>query len=177
MLFNSGKQSDRKGKRIEKVIAILSIAVVLGFIWIWLSSLKAPDQDAMEKIFKRDNSDIVLITDFLLDADYPLISIRGSDFKGGMMFTGANTRNVKIEDDAVVKALNRLFQKQGYREIGKNDNTIYFQKWAMFEENRGIAYSVHKEDKPAIEFLTELERLSENGWYYYKADYNEWRNR
>ena len=40
---------------------------------------------------------------------------------------------------------------------------------------RGIAYSINKTDKPVIEFLTELEQLSENGWYYYKADYNEWR--
>ena len=38
----------------------------------------------------------------------------------------------------------------------------------------GIAYSINEEE-PTIEYLTNLVPLSEAGWYFYEADYNEWR--
>ena len=92
------------------------------------------------------------------------------------MFTGAYTRDKEIEDEAVIKSLNRIFGKRGYRVIGKNDNTIFFQEWAFLEKNRGIAYSINGEDKPVVEFLIKLEALSEDGWFYYEANYEEFRN-
>ena len=45
----------------------------------------------------------------------------------------------------------------------------------MFEEERGIAYSINNESLPTVLYLTDVELLSENNWFYYEADYNEWR--
>ena len=177
---------DKKGvilvvrKRIKDnigfTIAIVFIVVVVGIIFSAIYSLKPPDKNKMEKYFKRDNADIILITDYFIDSSNPEIYVRKSDFKDGKILTGDNMLYEKIENEAVIKAIGRIFKKQGYSVIGKNNNTIYFQKWSMFEEDRGIAYSINGNDKPIVEFLTKLEPLSKNGWYYYEADYNEWRN-
>lgn len=169
----------KKGMKdnIRFVITVISIIVAVGLIWIAILSLVPPDRDKVEKYFERDKADFAIITEYIINTGYSYISINKSNIEKGMMFTGADTRNKKIEDEMVVKALDRLLKKRGYHVIGKNDNTVFFQKWAMLEEDRGIAYSINGEDKPSIEFLTKLEPLSENGWYYYEADYNKWRNR
>ena len=73
------KLKSRIKSNIRFFIAIISIAVILGLIWIWLSSLKAPDKDKMEKIFKRDNADLIQIIEYLIDSDYSIISIKESD--------------------------------------------------------------------------------------------------
>lgn len=158
------------------VIAIISITVIVGVIWIAISSLAQPDRDKMGKYLERDKADFAIIIEYFVNSDYSYINIDKSDLKKGVMFTGANTRDEEIEDEAVIKSLNRLLGKRGYRVIGRNDNTIFFQKWAFLEKDCGIAYSINGEDKPIVEFLIKLEELSEDGWYYYEADYEEYRN-
>lgn len=161
---------------IRFIIAIISIAVVVGLAWIAIASLALPDANKMEKYFERDKADFVLIIEYFIQSDYSDIIIDKTNFKEGIISTGTNMRGKKIEDNAVVKAIERLF-KRGYRKIGIYNNTIYFVKRIMFEEERGIAYSINGEDKPIVEFLTKLDPLSQDGWYYYEADYNEWRTR
>ncbi len=41
----------------------------------------------------------------------------------------------------------------------------------------GIVYSIdgHTPDEESITYLTLLEPLPEDGWYYFEADYNKWR--
>ncbi len=87
----------------------------------------------------------------------PLRSIRDADAKERMLFTRANTHDVKVENEAAVKAMNRLL-KIRISCNWENDTTIYFQNWAMLEEDRGIAYSLQEEDQPVLAFLTEFER-------------------
>ena len=47
------------------------------------------------------------------------------------------------------------------------------------EPNYGNDPKIHpygsSEMPVAISFLTKLEPMSEDGWYYYEADYNKWR--
>ncbi len=50
------------------------------------------------------------------------------------MFTGANTRDIEIEDEVVIKALNRLLGKRGYRVIGRNDNIVFFKNGLSLKE-------------------------------------------
>lgn len=147
----------------------------MGFIWILILSITPPDKEKMDSYFERDQSDFAIITEYFINSGYSYINIDKSNIKKGTMFTGANTHDKRIEDDAVIKSLNRLFGKQGYHVIGRNDNTVFFQKWSFLEKDRGIAYSINGKDKPVVEFLIKLETLSENGWYYYEADYNEYR--
>ena len=169
----------KKGIRsnIGFIIAVVSIIVVIGAIWIAISSLEPPDLDEIEAYLERDKADFAIITEYFIGSGYSYINIDKSDFKKGVMFTGANTGDKEIEDEAVTKALKRLFEKREYRVIGRNDNTVFFQKWAFLEKECGIAYSINGEDKPVVEFLVKLEVLSEDGWFYYEADYEEFRNR
>ena len=162
-------------ENIGWVIAIASIAVLVGLIWIAISSLTPPNMDKMEKYFNKDKADIVLVTDYFIESGYSEISINKLNYKKGFMFTSAN-RMAEIEDEAVAKVIERLYKKRGYKVIGRYGNTIFFEKWAFLERDRGIAYSINGEDKPVLEFLVKLEPLSEDGWYYYEADYEEYRN-
>ena len=157
------------------VITSIIIIVIVGFIWIFILSITPPDKEKMDSYFERDKSDFAIITEYFINSGYSYINIDKSNIKKSTMFTGANTYDKRIEDDAVIKSLNRLFEKQGYHVIGRNDNTVFFQKWSFLEKDRGIAYSINGKDKPVVEFLIKLETLSENGWYYYEADYNEYR--
>lgn len=168
----------RKGgkKNIGFIISVASIAAVVGGICIAICSLTPPDEDKMEEYFKRDKNDFAVITEYLADSSYSYITINKSDSQRGTMFTGADTQYEKIEDEAVIDALNRLFRDRGYRLVGRDNDTIFFQKWAHFEKERGIAYLLNGEDKPVIEFMVKAEMLSEEGWFYYETDYEEFRS-
>ena len=60
--------------------------------------------------------------------------------------------------------------------MGRDRNTIYFQRWSNLDNGRGVAYSIDG-STPTLQFLTKLEPLSESNWYYYEEDYNEWKRR
>ena len=81
---------------------------------------------------------------------------------------------VEIDNVEIIEAINTL-KKHGYDVIEKNEHTIFFQRWSNLDNSRGIAYSINSELQPDLQFLTRLEPLSENGWYYYEEDYDEWR--
>ena len=87
-----------------------------------------------------------------------------------------NSNRIQLKDKKVSEALNRLFEKEKYYIISKNANTIRFVIWTRgMDFGSGITYSINKIDYPTIEYLTKLEPLSEDGWYYYEADYSKWR--
>lgn len=159
------------------LIVTLSIAFVVGSVWIIISSLIPPDKEKMEKCFQQDKDDLSIIVDYLSNLDYLYVSIDKSSIENGVMFTGANTHYQKIENETVLKSLNRMLKNKKYKVIGKNDNTVFFQKWRLLEKDRGIAVSINKEEPPLVEFLINSETLSEFGWYYYEADYETYRNR
>ena len=85
------------------------------------------------------------------------------------------TRVEDVKDEEVVSAISVLRSK-GYRHISRIDNTIRVVCKSKFRDfNSGIAYSINGEDEPKLTYLTKIEPLSEDGWYYYESDYNEWR--
>ena len=87
----------------------------------------------------------------------------------------ADLRELPIEDREVTAAVQRL--QDSYQNIRKNGNTIVLNQWAgLADIGCGIAYSINGTDAPKVQFMTVLVPLSEDGWYYYVDDYNEWRN-
>lgn len=137
-----------------------------------------PSKDKAEDVLKQDNSDLVLITEYLSDSEYSEIYINDSDFsfKRPVMFTGLKTRYVNIEDKTVIAAINRLFIEREYSVIDRKGNSISFQRWTrLMDFGSGIAYSINAVDEPELTYQTKLEPLKENQWYYYEEDYNEWR--
>ena len=81
-----------------------------------------------------------------------------------------------ITDEYIISCIDFLQDQNGYSVIGKDNNTIYFQIWSNVDSGRGFSYSVDSKE-PVLPFLTKLEKLQENNWYYYEEDYNEWRLR
>ena len=167
-------------KKTIFIIVFISIFSLVGLFWWIADSLFPPDKNKMERYFKQDKSDIILITEYLINSDYLKIRINDSDIsnKKIFMFTGLETGNVEITNDTVVQAINRLYKKRGYSVIGRNGNTIHFQKWTrLMDFGSGIAYSIDgsKPTEDEIGYLTHLEPLSESKWYFYEEDYNEWR--
>lgn len=136
-----------------------------------------PGKMTMSRYFRRDQKDLQIIVDFFQNSAYSEIYITRVSYadEPEVMFTGYLTGNVKIEDDTVIDAIERLFTKWKYDVIERSGNTISFQKWSNLDKGRGIAYSINGEDDPQLDFLTDLKALSKKGWYYYEEDYNEWR--
>lgn len=140
--------------------------------------LPPPSEEKMERIFNRDQEDLVTIKNYFVDSEYSEIFINESSYikHPNMMDAGSQIGDVEIKDADVLEAIKRLFEKHGYKIISKSGNTIEFCEWTRLADNsRGIAYSINGIDEPEIDFVTRLEPLDEEGWYYYEADFNEWR--
>lgn len=91
---------------------------------------------------------------------------------------------VKIEGDAA-KHISALF-KAGCKSIGmsgsantnsNSPNSIYYRMWSATAKDIdcGIAVSKDGGGTPKTEFMTELSPISDDGWYYYVSDYEDWR--
>ncbi len=83
--------------------------------------------------------------------------------------------DIDMSYDNAAEAAERLIDA-GYETIGIEKNTLYFQKYATLDCGKGIMYSIDG-GAPYMQFLTYQETLSEQDWYYYEDDYNEWRER
>lgn len=157
------------------LIAVLPAVLIWGITSVIIASVTPPDKEKMEQHFQRDKETLTVVVDYLNDLDYPFVSISKSNIKTGEMFTGAYTEYQKIDDEAIVKAMKKLLNIGKYSVIGKSNNTVYFQKWSFIQKERGIAVALNKDSRPVVEFLIKSESLSEPGWYYYEADYEEYR--
>lgn len=129
-------------------------------------------KEKMETVFTKDHELLTTITNYLANSGYDSVYIPSTIESGEMSNAG---RTVKIDDVEVVTAINTL-KKRGYSVIGKDGNTIHFQRWSNLDNGRGITYSING-NEPTLQFLTKLEPLPEPNWYYYEEDYNEWRIR
>ena len=165
-----------KKRIIKTLILFFVVFTIVGLIGYILFNIIPPNNKIIEKHFELDKANLDIVVDFLINAEYNEIYINRFNFNEDKMFTGVETKDEKINDETVLKSLKYLFDYRGYMRIGKSGNTIYFDKWMFGEETRGLAYSINDTDEPIVEFLTNLEPLSENQWFYFEADYNEWRS-
>ena len=72
-------------------------------------------------------------------------------------------------------------KNKGYYHITKDQKIVIFDVWRRLvgtEFEAGFAYSIDGSgDLSEIAYLTYQRPLSKQNWYYYEADYNEWRRR
>lgn len=154
---------------IISLIIIIAI-IILGMVTFYaVDPFLRPDKNKMEKYFKRDKNDLIIVVDYFANCD---LSISFNQ----MNFYSTNYKK-NIKDKRVLEAITRLFEDRRYSVIGKSGNTVYFQKWERGADlGVGIAYSLD-EVEPVLQYLTKLEPLLEENWYFYEEDYNEWRTR
>lgn len=166
----------RVKKNLGLVLAIVFIVGIVGSTCFVILSFLPPDKDKMAQYFERDKNELLLAAEYFENSDYSYIYIDKSRCEKGLMFTGPYTRGKEIEDKTVMKALNYLFKNRGYHVVGRDGNTVFFQKYSVLGSDRGIAYSINGEDDPAVEFVVRLDKLGDDGWFYYEANYEEFRN-
>ena len=162
---------------------IKKVAVCISIISILLTACStAPNLNQMTEYFHSDREKLQLIVDYLISTNFNHISIRNiparnSDSTNIEMSTGLGTGSAVISDEYVSEAVLLLFQ-QGYRGITKSGSFIIFQRWSTLDAGRGIAYSIDRNtpiQAPPFDFLIEVEPLTEDSWYFYVDDFNEWR--
>lgn len=147
---------------------VLLIAGMLCFCS--CAATKPPTVTEIQEIFDRDRENILIVTDYFVSSGYSNLIVWDNDCKN--MF--ADRKDVAIEDEAVVTALKAL-AKNGYQTFSKDGNTVSFCVWSRLADvGCGMAYSIDGE-AICVEYLTESAPLSENGWFYYVDDFNEWR--
>jgi len=130
-------------------------------------------QEKAERYLQKYQEEFVLVRDYLLESDYAGIYIPDID---GTMSAGLEYGDVAIGDEEVSDTIKFFRQKFSYASvIGKEDNYIYFQIWALLrDKSRGIVYSIDSKE-PVLQIMTKIEPLSEENWYYYEQNYDQWK--
>ena len=167
------------------VLAIITCGII---IFMWLRSLFGPysSQQKIEKEFYKNYETILEITSYIEKAGYVNINIQGTDYiyddgnygtwyvQSGNANDTVNDGRKEIGDDKIIKELSHLFKDKKYQVINKNGNAISFQLSSNLDMGAGIVYTID-EIEPSLQFLTKLEKLDRNNWYYYEEDFNEWK--
>lgn len=161
--------------RIEKLIKILiAIIVFIGIVTIIYFKLLFPSpisKDRMENEFSKNRDILQSIAVYLEKQEYTDIYITATDSEGDMLAynndTNEGAKVIPISDDFISKNITDLFKKHNYSIITKCENGVYFQRWSNRDYGRGVVYSIDGE-QPQNEFLTKLEPLNENNWYFYE---------
>ena len=170
----------RRLKTSQNVVGFIGIAVLItALLFALLHFFFSPQQVKwhgkleMEKDFRKNETLIFIIKDYLIESEYDEIYIPFYK-ETGMMFAGLNNGDVSIDDAKVVETI-ELLRKRGYISISKTDNCIEFLRWANKVLYKGIAYSIngHVPEETSFGFLTKIEQLSEDGWYYYEENLDE----
>ena len=161
--------------KISLIILVLSAVAIAGICV--FNKINPTDKKSAEKIVDRDAEHLSKIAEYFAGSGYEYIYIDKADCKKGVMFTGAQTREVKINDESVLDSVKILFYVRGYNAVGKNGNTVYFETWGLGGQHRGIAVTLNETSIPCVDFMIETEPLSKDGYHYYRTDYEESRNK
>ena len=160
-------------KRNKKIIIATVIVIVIALLtWAvisFISFLSLPKEEKAEKDLTQGKKHFEAVASYLLNNDHDYVYFLDDS---GYVYEGYKKA---IEDKSVAESLKYLFNEKDYKSITKDGNTIRFVKWTRFNDfEAGICFVT--DGVPLVEFLTSTTPLSVNGWYYYEADYNEWRS-
>ena len=166
-----------------KYVQILIIVLFLSSCY-WEEPYTIQEQIAEE--FYSNYNNIVTITEYLIHAPFDNITIQNNDYlynnkTYGYWFAynadnsiNTNVGLIPIENKKIVDILTELFRNRKYQTIVKNKNTIHFQLCDNLDMGRGIVF-VKDDSKPEMQFVTEIQSLNKENWYYYEVDFNQWK--
>lgn len=129
-----------------------------------------------EAIFLECYEDIETVVDFMIISEYETIIINAESRTGLYSKDGYHYESEELVLDTKMEtAVNRLL-KVGFKQIVKSGNTIQLgQAHWLFSIDHGVACAINGQDLPDIDYVTELIPTEKEGWYYYVADFNQWR--
>ena len=136
--------------------------------------MTSPSVEDVESFVTENWNDISVINDYLLELGDRDAYI--SDNDGSILI---ELHDGKIEDDAVMQSVQSLWKK-GCDSIYKNRerNSISYSLWhrTMGGVECGFEYAIDHTLFPEVQYQTEMNPLSEEGWYYYLSEYEKWRS-
>jgi len=177
-----------KKRKIILTIIILLLVIILTIIFIPIKIFfinmyrdnRMPRQGIheMQKDFEENKELILIIRDYFAASRHARLSYPSRSGESGMLWSGTMSRNIAISDENMEHAIYRLFSS-GYRQVVKEDSFISFIRWGNTGAGVGVVYSIGGAIpcSTAIQFLTELEPLTEDGWFYFEVHYNTYRTR
>ena len=154
------------------VVLILACFIVPG-LWIGGVLTPSPGVKGITEIYQNNRDTLHNITQYLSNSEYDHIYITDT-MEDGVMFTGLESGNIAISDFGVTEDIKDIMGNHKCNVINKYDNVIVFQVWAAKDKSAGVVYSVDG-NTPEVEFLTKIQRLKDDDWYYYEEDFNKWK--
>lgn len=128
----------------------------------------------MKAQFSRDYDELMIVVEYLKNSEYNYICIYDSTNSGKMdAVVNRIWEEIDIDNEEIVQVVESL-KKKGYEVVAKSNGTITFQRWSERGKYIGVIYS-EDELLNGTDFFTEINKLSELGWYIYKEDYQEWK--
>lgn len=163
---------------VGTVIIILSIIIYVGlFIFTWCPPKIS--KATMEKELIKNKEAIISVINYLTDIPYEntVINIVENTEIDLIVYNDNGVTHLTIEDKTVADNIYFLFKKCKYKALTKDGGAISFLRWSDLDNGTGIVYSIdgHIPNESSFDFLTKLEPLSEENWYYYEEDFNEWK--
>ena len=124
-----------KKSKVWILIVTLFIAAC-GIVHIITISVLPPDKETMQDQFYLYEERFDIIADYLMNTEYSTVYIDKASIENETMFTGSKTHYQKISDKSVVEAIKWLLKNKNYVNIGKSENTVFFQKWSFKRNSR-----------------------------------------
>lgn len=136
-----------------------------------------PSVDKIESIFQKNQDDIQYVTEWLLNLEYEHVFFSRDDLARGEVW--ADFSHIPLEPD-ILERVKRLMWivTDGIGPISKSsmDNAITFSLMRdSFGAECGVVYAIDSTREPCVEFQISVEPISEENWFYFYSDYEEWR--
>jgi hypothetical protein len=160
--------------KIHKILfGVITIFIILLTLFCALIITIFPRKislNKVENIFDKKKDTFIELALYFEDLEYSDIYISSASKEGNMSVVIDNEgslKHIQISDTTISKNLYDIMKKYRYSILSKSNNCIYFQLWANIDYGRGIVYSMDGYE-PKNEYITILEPLSENDWYFYE---------
>ncbi|WP_405356393.1 hypothetical protein [Ruminococcus sp.] len=177
---------------MKKAFVCIGISIILLFLSSCSSiNSEPPTVERMKESFSEHEADFQAIADYLIMTCADLPDFKSATIKDGKITqyrldpdgVQLNKTETSVADSPIADNCKRLKQA-GCKDIGmcisgkETQNAVCFTMWSrdIKQAECGIAYSVNGTDPPVIQFKTELSPIAKDRWYYFLADYEEWRN-
>lgn len=179
---------------IKVLIAVLCIPITAcAFSGCGLFGQKPPGEDKMKAVFTENETAFKASAKYLLSFEDKYENLENVYItKPDEVTVYTRQPGTVYLDEKVVKTettaaedISALFNA-GCKSIGmsgsaninsSSPNSIYYRMWSatIYDIDCGIAVSKDEGGTPKTEFMTKLSPISDDGWYYYISDYEDWR--
>jgi len=169
-------------KKAWKIAGILMLSIIIfaaAFVFHSRMFYSAPPRQGLREMiqsFETNREAIFTVRDYFANSKHETITSVGGQ-SGMVQMHGENTGfagQAVIENEHAKEAMSLLI-RDGYKQIRKWKGFITFTRWQRGSATVGVLYAADGSipTPGTIYFLSKLEPLAYEGWYYFETNYNE----